>query len=114
MDRSQSMLMASLLAWEICVMGGCAVPARELELGSRDPSLDHRRIARYYHQEAGRLLKRSEDMTVRASQYELLFGPSSDWVRGTKLLAESYRTSAMEHERLAGEHQRIAEEWRKP
>lgn len=109
MNRSRSMLVGSLLAWEVCLMGGCAVPATELELGSWDPSLDHRKIAQYYHQEAARLWKQSEDMTVRASQYEHLFGPSSDWVQGTKLLAESYRTAAMEHERLAGEHRGLAE-----
>lgn len=109
MSRCTAMFVGSLLAWQVCLMGGCAVPAKELELGSRDPSLDHRKIARYYHQEAARLWKQSEDMTVRAIQYEHLFGPLSDWVQGTKLLAESYRAAAMEQERLAGRHQDLAE-----
>ena len=103
------MLMASLLAWEVCLIGGCVVPATELELGSRDPSLDHGKIAHYCRQEAALFRKQSEEMMVRALQYEHLFGPSSDWVQGTRLLAESYREAAMEHERLAGEHQGLAE-----
>jgi hypothetical protein len=53
--------------------------------------------------------KKSEDMTVRAGQYERLFGPSSDWVQGTRLLADSYRAAAMEQERLASEHQRLTD-----
>jgi hypothetical protein len=114
MSRWVSMLMGSLLVGEICLMGGCGAPAKELDLQSRDPSFDHQKIARYYHEEAARLRKVSEDMTVRASQYEHLFGLSSDWVQGTTLLAESYRAAAREHERLAGEHQRLAEGWRKP
>ena len=114
MNRRRSMLMGSLLAWEVCLLCGCGTPAAELNLESRDPSFDHQKIARYYRQEAASLWKTSEDMTVRATQYEHLFGPSSDWVQGTKLLAESYRAAAREHERLAGEHQRLAEGWRKP
>ena len=109
MSRCASMLMASLLAWEVCLIGGCAVPATELELGSRDPSLDHGKIAHYCRQEAALFRKQSEEMMVRASQYEHLFGLSSDWVQGTKLLAESYRAAAMEHKRLAGEHRGLAE-----
>jgi hypothetical protein len=114
MSRCASILMGGLLAWMICLLGGCGAPAQELDLESRDPSFDHREVARYYHEQAARLWKVSEDITIRVVQYEHLFGPSSDWVQGTKLLAESYRMAARERERLAGEHQRLAEGWRKP
>jgi hypothetical protein len=103
------MLVGSLLACEVCLMDGCVAPATELDLGWRNPSHDHRKVAHYYRQEAAMMWKKSEDMTVRAGQYERLFGPSSDWVQGTRLLADSYRAAAMEQERLASEHQRLTD-----
>src|SRR5689334_19866693 len=35
-----------------------------------------------------------EDLSVRVNVYERLFGPSSDWVAGTHLLAQSYYEDA--------------------
>ncbi|MEX5214967.1 MAG: hypothetical protein NW703_12465 [Nitrospiraceae bacterium] len=114
MSRFASILLGTLLVSQVCLIGGCGSSAKELDLRSRDPSFDHQKIARYYHDEAVRLWKVSEEMTFRVVQYEHLFGSSSDWVQGTKLLAESYRKAARENERLAGEHQQLAEGWRKP
>jgi hypothetical protein len=78
MSRCASILMGGLLAWMICLLGGCGAPAQELDLESRDPSFDHREVARYYHEQAARLWKVSEDITIRVVQYEHLFGPSSE------------------------------------
>ncbi|HEU5407003.1 MAG TPA: hypothetical protein VFU48_04515, partial [Nitrospira sp.] len=51
--------------------------------------------------EAARLRQASEDLSVRVNVYERLFGPTSDWVAGTRLLAQSYEDAAQTYERKA-------------
>ena len=85
-------------------MTGCAGPATELDLSAQDSRQDQRKIAQYHRHEAARLRQQSEELSVRVSVYERLFGPDSDWVAGTRLLAQSYEEAAKEHERIAGTH----------
>jgi hypothetical protein len=54
--------------------------------------------------EAGRFRQQAHEMDARLQIYERLFGGDSDWVSGTRLLADSYRQAADEHERLARGH----------
>ena len=52
----------------------------------------------------------SEDLSVRVNVYERLFGPSSDWVAGTRLLAQSYKDAVQAYEQKAGQQlERIQE-----
>ena len=46
----------------------------------------------------------AQDLSHRVHVYERLFGSSSDWVGGTKLLTQSYEEAATEQERLAERH----------
>jgi len=73
-------------------------------LTTYDANQDQRTIAEFYSQEAARLRQKSEEMSIRIAVYERLFGPDSDWVAGTRLLAQSYEEAAKEHERMAGKH----------
>jgi hypothetical protein len=84
---------------------GCANPTQELDLSSYDPGQDQATIAQYLDREALRLRQKSEEMLNRAALYERLFGIDSDWVKGARLLAESYEEGAREHERMAGGHE---------
>jgi hypothetical protein len=84
---------------------GCANTAQELDLSSYDPGQDQTKIAHYHAQEAVRLRQKSEELLNRAALYERLFGTDSDWVKGARLLAESYEEGAREHERMAGRHE---------
>lgn len=86
----------------------------ELELTSFHPAVDHRKIADYYSQEAARLRQVSEDLSVRIEVYERLFGDTSDWVTGTRLLAQSYQEAAKEYERKANIHLELIPESRPP
>ncbi|HEY6083958.1 MAG TPA: hypothetical protein VIU63_01100 [Nitrospira sp.] len=83
---------------------GCSEGGKELSLASYNASLDQRRIAGYHLQEADRLRQQAAELKSRIELYERLFGKQSDWVVGTRLLAESYREAADEQERLAMEH----------
>jgi hypothetical protein len=84
---------------------GCATPDRGFDLTSFNASSDQQRlIARYYQQEALRYRQQADELDVRAEMYERMFGPQSDWVSGTRLLAQSYRLAADDRERLANEH----------
>jgi len=87
-------------------MSGCTTTTakEELELSTSNPAQDHRKIATYYRHEAARLRQASEDLSVRINVYVRLFGPTSDWVMGTRLLAQSYEDVAQEYERKAREH----------
>lgn len=80
------------------------MPDRGFDLSSFDTSTDQRLIARYYQEEAFRLRQQADELDVRREVYERMFGPESDWVSGTRLLAQSYRFAADDHERLAKEH----------
>jgi hypothetical protein len=83
---------------------GCAAPERGFDLTSFNASSDQQLIARYYQQEALRYRQQADELDVRAEMYERMFGPQSDWVSGTRLLAQSYRLAADDRERLANEH----------
>jgi hypothetical protein len=83
---------------------GCAVPDRGYDLSSFSTSNDQRLIAGYYQQEALRYRRQAEELDARADMYARMFGPESDWVSGTRLLAQSYRLAADDRERLASEH----------
>ncbi len=87
-------------------MNGCTTPITkdELELTTHDPAQDHRKIAAYYSHEAAKLRQASEEMSVRITVYERLFGPTSDWANGARLLTQSYEDAATEYERKAREH----------
>ncbi|MBX3332820.1 MAG: hypothetical protein KF876_01780 [Nitrospira sp.] len=86
-------------------VNGCTTTAAtgELELSAAGSTRDHRKIATYYRHEAAKLRQASEDLSVRIAVYERLFGPTSDWVAGTRLLAQSYEEAAQEYERKAHE-----------
>ena len=103
-----------LLALGVCDMNGCMTSTTkgELELTTHDPTQDHRKIAAYYSHEAATLRQSLEKMSVRIAVYERLFGPASDWVAGTRLLAQSYDTAAKEHEQKACEHLELINESR--
>lgn len=89
---------------------GCGEPDRQFDLLSFNPSLDQRRIARYYHEESVRYLRQAEELDARAEMYERVFGPSSDWVSGARLLAQSYRYEAEQRKRAAREHLGVGED----
>ena len=88
-----------------CLLFGCLNNrGSELELTSTDPSKDQYKIAQFYKQEATRLRRMAHDLSHRALVYERLFGPQSDWVEGTRLLAQSYEDAATQQERVAARH----------
>ena len=105
-----------LLALGMCDINGCmtSTTKEELELTTYDPAQDHRKIAAYYSHEAAMLRETSGEMSVRIAVYERLFGPASDWVAGTRLLAQSYENAAKEHEQKAREHLELINESRPP
>lgn len=90
--------LAMTLGW------GCSEGGKELNLASYSSSVDQRLIADYYRQEAGRFRQQADELDARIEMYTRMFGKESDWVAGTRLLAESYRHAAEERERLAKEH----------
>lgn len=104
MERSSLIRLALLPALGVAITKGCTRPGAELDLTAYDQTQDQRKIAQYYSQEAARLQQKSEEMSARTVVYERLFGPDSDWVAGTRLLAQSYEEAAKEHERIAGTH----------
>jgi hypothetical protein len=83
---------------------GCATPDRGFDLTSFNASSDQRLIAHYYQEEAVRYRQQADELDVRLNMYERMFGSHSDWVSGTRLLAQSYRLAADDRERLATEH----------
>ncbi len=97
---------ALLFVAGIAAMIGCTTSTSksELELSAYDPAQDHGKIAAYYAHEAAKLRQTAEEMSVRIVVYERLFGPTSDWVSGTRLLTQSYQEAAKEYERKAHEH----------
>jgi hypothetical protein len=78
------------------------------DLSTMDPSQDQWRIAEYYSREAADFRQKAEDLHARMLIYVRLFGAESEWVRGTRLLAQSYEDTAFEHERLAEQHMNLA------
>lgn len=83
---------------------GCAAPDHEIDLASFNSTIDQRLIARYYQEEAFRYRQQADELDARGDLYERMFGPDSDWVSGARLLAQSYRFTADDRERLATEH----------
>lgn len=102
---------ALLSALGTAVISGCTTSTKEeLELTTYDPTDDHRKIAAYYSLEAIRFRQAAGELSIRVSLYEELFGPTSDWVTGTRLLAQSYENQAKQHEQKAHEHLQLLKE----
>ncbi|MBS0171310.1 MAG: hypothetical protein JSR62_13230 [Nitrospira sp.] len=97
---------------EICVLSGCGNPVTELDLRTDDPRQDQGKIAALHAHEAARLKQKAQDQLHRATVYERLFGHDSDWVKGARLLAQSYTDAAEEQERTAERHQGVARDGR--
>lgn len=91
----------------MCLVIGCSNPRTELDLTSFDPSKDQYKIAEFYSHEATKLRQMAHDLVHRALLYERLFGPKSDWVEGTRLLAQTYEDAAAEQERTAEQHRNL-------
>jgi len=106
--RQWFMFLSGLMLWS-CV--GVGPP---LDLSSMDPSQDQWRIAEYYSREATRHRQKSQELYARALIYERLFGANSEWVAGTRLLAQSYEDAAIDHERSAQMHLELAGGHRAP
>ena len=88
-----------LLVW------GCARgPTAVLDPISRDSGQDHWAIAAYYSRQAAVSRQQAEALTNRMAVYERLFGRESDWVIGTRLLAQFYEDAAREQDRLTDLH----------
>ncbi|HEU4683452.1 MAG TPA: hypothetical protein VFS39_03000 [Nitrospira sp.] len=104
MKRQTPRRMVFFLALGIFLVSGCFRSGKELNLSSFSPDVDQRRIADYYSQQAVALRQRAAELDGTVEMYERMFGADSDWVSGTRLLAESYRYEAEERERRAREH----------
>lgn len=102
-----------MLLWGLALWG-CVGVGPPLDLSSMDPSQDQWRIAEYYSREATRHRQKSHELYARALIYERLFGAGSEWVAGTRLLAQSYEDTAIEHERSAQAHLELAGGHRAP
>lgn len=87
-----------------CLLVGCSRPQTELSLKTYAEQQDQKKIAEFYAQEAIRSRQMAQDLFRRVKVYERLFGPDSDWVAGTRVLAESYEEAAYEDERAAARH----------
>lgn len=88
----------------VCLLVGCSRPQTELSLKMYTEHHDQQKIAEFYAQEAIRSRQMAQDLFRRVKVYERLFGPSSDWVVGTRVLAESYEEATHENERAAARH----------
>ena len=89
-----------ILLWSL-TLWSCVGVGPPLDLSSMDPSQDQWRIAEYYSREAARHRQKARELYSRTLIYERLFGADSEWVAGTRLLAQSYEDAAIEHERSA-------------
>ena len=89
----------------IFIQSGCSGRSSALlDPTSRDPGQDHWAIAAYYSRQAAESRQQAEALTGSIVAYERLFGPESDWVIGTRLLAQFYEDAAREQDRLADLH----------
>ena len=89
----------------IFLQSGCSGgPAAPLDMTTLNPGRDHVKIAAYYRHEAVVSRQQAEELTHRAVVYEGLFGRESEWVTGTRLLAQFYEEEAREEERLVNRH----------
>jgi hypothetical protein len=89
-------------------LSGCVNAGSELELTTFDRAQDQGKIAEFYGQEAARLRYMARDLSDRTTVYEHLFGPDSDWVKGARLLAQSYLDAARDHEVKAERHYQLS------
>ena len=97
---------------ELCMLSGCGTRVTELDLRTNDPRQDQGKIAAFHAHEAARLRQMAHDQQHRAVVYERLFGQDSDWVKGARLLAQSYADAADEQERTAERHRGVARDGR--
>jgi len=94
-------------AW-LTVSMACTRARTPLARDSQDPAHDGRAIAAYYTHEARVLQRKAEEIAEQATAYELLFGPTSDWVTGARLLAQYLEDEAKEKQRLAAHYLKSA------
>jgi hypothetical protein len=88
---------------------GCSgISTAPLDMTALDQSQDQEKIAAYYRHEAAVARQQAEELNHRAMVYERLFGPESEWVTGTRLLAQFYEDVAREAEQLAQRHLKIS------
>ena len=92
----------------ICFLSGCAHAGTELELTTLDRTQDQGKVAEFYGQEAARLRYMARDLADRVTVYEHVFGQDSDWVKGARLLAQSYLDAARDHEVKAERHHQLS------
>jgi hypothetical protein len=102
------MLLMGLLLGTACHHGPM-IPYVPLHTASDDPSQDHWKIATYYRLEAVASRQKAEELANRVEVYERLFGRESDWVAGTRLLAQFYEESARDQDRQANLHLELAD-----
>ncbi|MEP6887557.1 MAG: hypothetical protein ABI945_04460 [Nitrospirales bacterium] len=100
---------ATILTVAMLLVSGCSGLGATYELSTFNASANQWTIANYHAQEATRLQQKADDLTARMLIYERLFGPDSEWVSGTHLLAQSYVDAAQEQVRLAEKHLSLAE-----
>jgi hypothetical protein len=92
-----------VLLLAIFLQSGCSGgPA--LDMTTLNPGHDHGKIASYYRHEAVVSRQQAEELNHRMVVYARLFGPESEWVTGTRLLAQFYEEAAHEEEQLANRH----------
>ena len=94
-----------VLLLAISLQSGCSGRSTALlDPASRDPGQDHWAIAAYYSRQAALSRQQAEELTGSIVAYERLFGPESEWVTGTRRLAQFYEDAAREQDRLADLH----------
>jgi hypothetical protein len=77
-------------------------------MGSLDPAQDHWKIASLYTQEANALRQRAEELNNQVATYEQIFGSDSEWITGSRILAQYYDNLAREREHQAALHLELA------
>jgi hypothetical protein len=100
----------AVFALRVVALVGCAASKTERDLTDYGPAQDHRKIAACDSHEAAKRRQFSEETSVRINVYEQLFGPTSDWVTGARLLAQSYENAAKEYERMVCKHLELIHE----
>jgi hypothetical protein len=106
-------LTSALVRSAVCAVGlqfaGCVDAGAPLDLSMLEPSPAQAKIAEYHFREAANMRQKAEDLLERARLYEGLFGADSDWVAGSRLLAQSYEEEARSHEDLGRKHLRLVD-----
>lgn len=104
--RRARWLWANLFTFGLLILlaTGCARSTVPLDLTTQAPDQDQWKIATTYSREAEVLRQKAQELSDRVGVYERLFGPDSEWVIGTRLLAEYYKEAARERERQADAH----------